>query len=120
METESTSFTTPVTLLEEIMERSRLSPLHLTGAVVVGLILFLIGLAYVDGVLADPINVDFWRIGLIWPAIIAYSLLTAPLSRRLRDEAITAFRPLVPLEDDDFQCLLDEASIFDRRREWLG
>ena len=120
METESTSFSAPSTLLEEVMERSRLSPLHLTGAVVVGLILFLIGLAYVDDVLADPVNVDFWRIGLIWPTIIAYSLLTVPLSRRLRDDAITAFRPLVPLDDDGFQCLLNEASIFDRRREWLA
>ena len=120
MATESISITMPSTLLEELVERSRLSWLQLTIIVELILILCLVGAAYLDGVLAGPFNADFWRVGLIWPATIAYGLLTAPLSRRLRDGAIEAFRPLVPLDDEDFDRLLTEASIFNRRREWLA
>jgi hypothetical protein len=120
METESTTITAPSTLLEELVERTQLSPLQLTVVVELVLITFLVGTAYLDGVLAHPFNADFWRAGLIWPAIIAYALLTLPLSRRSRDGAIKAFRPLVPLDDDDFHLLLTEASMFNRRREWLA
>ena len=120
METESTSFTAPSTLLEELIERSRLSPLQVTGVVDLVLVLFLISVAYLDGVMDSPFKVSFWRVGLLWPAIIAYVLLTASPSRRLRDGAIEAFRPLVPLDDDDFQRLLSAASVFKRRREWLA
>ena len=120
METESTAITAPSTLLEELVERTRLSPLQLTVVVELVLITILVGTAYLDGVLAHPFNADFRRAGLIWPVIIAYALLTLPLSRGWRDGAIKAFRPLVPLDDDDFHLLLTEASIFNRRREWLA
>jgi len=120
MATKSTSITTPSTLLEELVERSRLSPLQLTVAVEVVLIMFLVGAAHLDGVLTGPFDADFWRIGLLGPVVIAYALLTDPLSKRLRDGAIEAFRPLVPLDDNGFHRLLTEASLFNRRREWLS
>jgi hypothetical protein len=40
--------------------------------------------------------------------------------RRLRDNAIRSFRPLVRISDDDFQQLLTEAPLFNRRQEWLA
>ena len=102
MTAESTTLTTPSTLLEELVERSRLSWLQVTIVVELILITLLVGAAYLDGVLTGPFDADFWRISLIGPVVIAYALLTGPLSRRLRDGAIKAFRPLVPLDDDDF------------------
>jgi hypothetical protein len=120
MTTESTSIATPSTLLEELIERTRLSPFQLTVAVGLVLVLSLVGVASLAGVPPDPSNANFWRGNLVWPAVIAYSLLITPVSRWLRNGAIQAFRPLVPLADDDFQCMLAEASIFSRRREWLA
>ena len=120
MNREATAITTPATLLEKLVERSRLSWLQLAIIVELVLILILVGAVYLDGVPFYPLNIDFWRVSLVWPAIIAYALLTGPFSKRLRDGAIEAFRPLVPLEDDDFQRLLTEASLFNRRRECLA
>jgi hypothetical protein len=120
MTTGSLAISTPSTLLEELVERTRLSWLWLTLVVALALILLLIGVAYLSGVLRNPFNIDFWRGNLVWPVVIAFSLLTAPSSRRLRNGAIEAFRPLVPLDDEDFQRLLTEASVYNRRRQWLA
>lgn len=120
MTAETTPIAIPSTLLEELVERSRLSWLQLTVVVELILILLLVGAAYLDGVLTGPFDADVWRISLVGPVVIAYALLTGPLSRRLRDGAIEAFRPLVPLDDHDFHRLLTEASLFNRRREWLA
>ena len=56
METESTAITAPSTLLEELVERTRLSPLQLTVVVELVLITILVGTAYLDGVLAHPFD----------------------------------------------------------------
>ena len=61
--------TSPSTLLEERIDRSRLSERQMAAAVGVVLILFLIGTAYLAGVLADPFDVDFWRSGLAQEAL---------------------------------------------------
>jgi hypothetical protein len=118
MMTEHTSITFPSTLLEAFVERTRLSWVQVTIVVELILISVLVGAAYLEGVLAHAFDASFWRTSLVWPAVIAYALLTGPLSRRWRNGAIQAFRPLVPLDDDDFQRMLTEASIFNRRREW--
>jgi hypothetical protein len=118
--TEPTALITPSTLLEELVERSQLSWVQVTVVVELVLMLFLVGAAYLSGILTGPLDAGFWRIGLIGPAVIAYALLTGPLSRRLRDGAIAAFRPLVPLDEVEFRRMLTEASLFNRRREWVA
>jgi hypothetical protein len=120
MTTQSTTITTPSTLIEELAERTGLSWPKLTVVVVLVMLLSLVGAAYLDGVLARPFNADFWRIALGSPAIIAYALLLQPSYKRWRDGAIKAFRPLVPVNDDQFQRSLAGASLFNRRREWLA
>lgn len=120
MTTQSTTIATPSTLIEELAERTGLSWPKLTLVVVLVMILALVGAAYLDGVLARPLSSDFWRITLGSPAIIAYALLLQPSYKRWRDNAIKAFRPLVPVNDDPFQRSLAGASLFNRRREWLA
>lgn len=120
MTAESATFTTPSTLIEELAERTGLSWPKVTLAVVLVMILALVGAAYLDGVLARPLNADFWRVALGSPAIIAYALLLQPRYKRWRDNAIKAFRPLAPVNDDQFQRTLAGASLFNRRREWLA
>jgi hypothetical protein len=118
--TESTAMTTPSTLLEELGERTRLSwPKIALG---MGLLLasLAVGAAYLDGLLAGPFDANLWRSGMSGPAITAYLLLIQPIIRQLRDGAIEAFRPLVPLDNGDFHSLMARASMFNRRREWLA
>lgn len=118
MTTESTTITTPSTLLEELVERTGLSWLQVTAAVELVMLLELVGVAYLGGILARPFNADYWRVGLLMPVIVAYLLLAQPTLRRLREGAIKAFRPLVPLDDADFYQSLSEAPLFNRRRGW--
>jgi hypothetical protein len=114
------TITYPTTLLEELGERTRLSWPQLAAGVGLGLTLVAVGAAYLDGLLAGPFDADFWRSGMSAPVLVAYLLLIQPTVRRLRDGAIDAFRPLMPLDDDDFRRLLAEASIFNRRAEWVA
>ncbi len=114
------TISTPSTLLEELVERTRTSSLQV--AVVVGLVLILlaVGAAYLDGVLIEPFDSALWRNIMLWPAITVYTILILPILRRLRDDAIKSVRPLVTTGDDDFHRLLAGASLFNRRREWLA
>lgn len=108
------------TLLEAWVARTRLSWSQTAAAVSLGLLLLLVGAAYLDGVLTGPIDTSSWRNLLMAPAIVAYVLLVLPKLKQLRENAIAAFRPLVPLDDERFQRTLAGASVFNRRRELLA
>ena len=110
----------PSTLLEGLVERTRLSWLQVAMAVGLVFVLFLVSTAFLAGILSAPFDVDFWRAGLLYPAIIVYILLTVPVLKRLRESAIKEFRPLVRMDDDDFERLLAKAPMFDRRLECLA
>jgi hypothetical protein len=121
MAKEATSITSPSTLVEELVERSSLSWLQLTVVVGLGLILFLVGTAYMDGLLTTrPLDTVLWRNLMQTPALILYLLAIQPTLRRLRDGAIDAFRPLVPISDEDYYQLVAEAPMFNRRWESLA
>jgi len=137
MTIESTTITTPATLIEELVERTRLSWLQATAAVGLVLLLLLVGAAYLNGVLARAayLNGVLFRLSgyswwdtvrrVVWhevdrPVMIVYILLCQPILRRLRDSAIEAFRPLVAMGDDAFDRLVAETCALDRRREWLA
>jgi hypothetical protein len=92
----------------------------MAASVGLALFLFLVAAAFLAGVLTDTFDVDFWRAGLLYPAIIVYIFWSLPFLRRLRDKAIESFRPLTALDDDEFERLLAEAPMFNRRLEWLA
>jgi len=118
--TESATVKMPTILVEEFVKRTRLSWLRVAVAVGLVLILFLVGVAFLAGVLTAPFDAGFWRAGLLFPAIIVYILLTLPVLQRLRNRAIASFRPLAPMDDEGFEQLLAQAPIFARRLEWLA
>lgn len=120
MTVKPTTPATPSSLLEEWMERTPLSWRQLAGSVTMVLVSFLVIAAYLDGVLAETFNIKFWRSAGMYPGIIAYILLSVPAGRRFRDDAITALRPLVPLDDDEFDRLVAQEPLFNRRRERLA
>ncbi|MGB3906732.1 MAG: hypothetical protein WBB22_17640 [Anaerolineae bacterium] len=118
---EPTNITTRSTLLEELVERSSLSWLQATVAVGLGLLLLLVGTTYLDGLLTTrPWDTVLWRNLMQAPALIVYLLAIQPVLRRLRDDAVGAFRPVVRISDDDYWALVAEAPIFNRRWEWLA
>lgn len=121
MAKEPTSITPPSTLVEELVERSPFSWLQATVAVGLGLFLLLVGTTYLDGLLTTrPWDTVLWRNLMQAPVLIVYLLSIQPVLRRLRDSAIEVFRPLVPINDDDYQQVVAEAPIFNRHWEWLA
>jgi hypothetical protein len=120
MATKSKTVPTPSTMLEAWVDRTRRSWVLIAVAASLVLLLLLFTAAYLDGVLIGPINLDYWRYALMSPAMVAYVLLTHPKLKQLRESAIRAFRPLIPLDDEHFRRTLSKAPLFDRRREWLA
>jgi hypothetical protein len=120
MATKSTTITTPPTLVEEWVRRTGLSWAQAAALVALALIVFLAGAAYMDGTLAELFDAEYWRYGLIYPAITAYTLWIQPALGRLLVAALEAFRPLVLTDDENFQRLVAEAPLFDRRNQWLA
>jgi hypothetical protein len=120
MAEEPTGSATHSTLVEELAKRARLSWYYVSGATAIGLVLFAVGAAYLDGVLPAQSSYELWRAGLTAPVLIAYVLMLQPTLKRLRESAIEAFRPLVSLDDGSFHRTLAEASLFNRRLECLA
>lgn len=110
----------PSTLLEAAVDRLCLSWSQLAAVVGFALLTLLFGIAFLTGELPGPYDPTFWVPGLIPPAILVYILLTQSRSRRLRNEAISAIRPLVNLDEDHFRRAVSNASLFNRRREWIA
>jgi hypothetical protein len=112
--------TSPSTLLEDLPARTRITWFQLILIIEIILILFFVLMAYLDGILLEPFDLDFWRINMFVPVMFAYALAIQPAYRRFRQKAISAFRPLVSLDDEAFQSSYKKASLFNRRREWIG
>jgi len=110
----------PSTLVEEAVERTGMSWLQVAVAVGLVLVLLLVVAAFAAGVLTAPFDVNFWRVGLLRPAIIVYVLLALSILERLRNGAIESLRPLARMDDGSFGHLLAEGPMFNRRLEWLA
>jgi hypothetical protein len=107
-------------LVNEWIERTGLPWPRAIAALGLVLILLLVSAIYLDhGVLPNPFSGGFLR-DLEEPTAIVFILLAYRLLERLGNGAIEAFRPLMAIDDDDFDQLLAGASPFDRRREWLA
>ena len=116
-----------MSLVDDLVERTRLS--WPQAAVTVGLVLILLlgGSVYLDGLRARPFDGYSWsewwhevRDELNRPAIIVYILFTYSLVKPSHDGAIEAFRRLLVVDDDGFDRLVAETSRGSRRGEWLA
>ena len=107
-------------LAEALIKRSRL-PWYWTIAVVAAvLLLFLILAAFLDGVINDLSTWRFWQNHLEGPVVIIYILVVHVFMWRLRERAIQTLRPLLPLDEDDFNRLAAEVAMPKRRWEWAS
>ena len=82
-------------LLEGFIKLTHLSWYAVTIIVAVVLLLFLILVAYLDGLFTDGIDWSFWRLGL-QPSIIVYIFLIYPFIQRLWNRALQSLRLLLP------------------------
>ncbi len=107
-------------LVSELIKRSRL-PWYWAAAVVTGVLLLLLILAaFLDGVLSDVLGWEFWHSRLIGILLITYILAVYEPMRRLRERAVETFRPLLNLDDKDFNRLAVEVTTPKRRWEWAS
>ncbi len=89
-------------LVSELIRRSRLPWYWATAAVTALLLVLLLLATYLDGVLDEALRWPFWRDHLSGLLLIAYILGVQIPMLRLRHQAIQSFRPLLGLDDDDF------------------
>ena len=102
-------------LLQMLMKKSRLPWRWATAMVGAVLLLLLILAVFLDGKPALLLNWDFWRFSLDGLVLIIYLLVVPIFMWRLRERAIQAFRPLLPISEDDFNQLDILGSNFPRK-----
>lgn len=113
--------TDALTLPERLVAQTRLASWPLASlAIGVGLYLLFLGLVILNGGWAWLTrDGNWWYYNLLTPVLITYLLLIRPLVRRLLNNAIEAFRPLLPATDPP-EKLVAEAYALNRRQEWLA
>jgi hypothetical protein len=82
----------------------------LTVGVSLVLLVAPIGAAYLDGILDSFAGEGFGRFSYLAPVVTIYILVITPIMNRGDASVVKAFRPLVPLGDEEFDRLVDEAS----------
>lgn len=116
---ESNRIGSPYTLLGSWVERTRLSWLKATLLIGFVLLVFLLLAAFLDGIFNHPFDARYWRIALLGPIVVLYIFATHPQIRRLRHQAIEAFRPIVKMSWQEFDHFVEEYLPLNRSREWM-
>jgi hypothetical protein len=91
-----------------------------TAIVTLVSLLLLVLAALLHGRLSDLLGWNFWRLTIDGIITVIYILAVYPFIVRLREQAIQAFRSLLPLADDAFDKLAADISKPNRRWEWLA
>jgi hypothetical protein len=104
-------------LLESLMSRQK--P-WMTACISLLLILVPPVCAYLDGEWDSYIGEGVWRIAYLPVAVIIYILIVAPLMARMDANVVESFRPLVLIDDAEFDRLVAEASPISPLREMLA
>ncbi len=110
-------------LLDQLMKCSRMPWYWATAIVAAVLFLSLFLVAYLDGFFVLGIALskwNFWERYVDSPIMIIYILIVYPFMRRLRDQAIQAFRSLLPQGEGVSNRLAMETFIPNRRWEWVA
>jgi hypothetical protein len=74
------------------------------------LLLLPFGAASLDGVLPDFLDTGKWHVYLVAPSVIIYFLIVSPVMGAMGANVLHFFRPLVQLDDEQFENLVARAS----------
>ena len=95
-------------LFDRLIGRRR--PVWLTLLVSLALLSLPFLAVYLDGGLGEVTRRGEWRVLLLPPVIIIYILLVTPLMMRMGERVLEALRPLVLLDDAEFQHLVEHSA----------
>jgi hypothetical protein len=107
-------------LLERMISRTRLTWYRFVAALCLALAVFAVFTAYLDGTLGEFFGGGLWRDALFYPALVTYILAIIPPLRKSDDDALEALRPLVQMDDDSFERVLDNTSVTTPRGELIA
>ncbi|MFC2034642.1 hypothetical protein ACFLUJ_00760 [Chloroflexota bacterium] len=105
-------------LLQMLMKKSQLPWRWATVTVAALLFLFLVLAMFLDGRINDLSTWRFWQINLEGPVLIIYILVAHIFMWRFRERAIQVFRPLLDIDEGDFNQLAVKVAEPKRRWEW--
>jgi len=108
------------TLLIALMKRSRMRWRWVITLLTAVLLLWLILVAYLEGVLTPQFLLDFWQNGLRGPVMLVYILAACPLLWRVYVQAVQSFQSLLPVTDEEHNQLLSKAATLNHRWEWVA
>jgi len=78
------------------------------------------GAAYLDNALEEIYRQGEWRVLLLAPAIIIYILLVSPVMTRMEENVLQTLRPLLLLDDEEYDRLVSQSSDTNPLHEWLA
>ena len=105
-------------LFDRLIGRRR--PVWLTLLVSLALLSLPFLAVYLDGGLGEVTRRGEWRVLLLPPVIIIYILLVTPLMMRMGERVLEALRPLVLLDDAEFQHLVETVQLQSCGSEVVG
>lgn len=92
----------------------------LTGGVLLVFVLLPMGIAYLSGIIPDMVADGIWRIAVLPPVMILYSLIVAPFFSRWDERIAAGIRPLSSLDDEEYAALVAAARKPHVRGEWIA
>ena len=108
----------PTSIFDRIFGQPR--PIWVVLIVSISLLLLPIAFVYLDGALDEFFNQGRWRVFLLPQTIILYIWIISPHMTRMGTIVIESIRPLVQLDDDSFNHLIQDASRVDPLHEWIA
>jgi hypothetical protein len=106
--------------LDRWLDRLPISRCWTIALIGIALSLLMLAAIYVDGVVDRLLTAGYWRFVLEGSALIVYVLAVSQPLQNTRAWVATGLRPIVPLDDDAYQSLIDEASQSNVRGELTG
>jgi len=107
-----------VSIFDRLISKKR--PVWVTLVVSLLFLLLPFAAAYLDGALGNIFKEGQWRVFLLAPVIIIYIWMVSPIMTRMAENVFITLRPLVQLDDEDFDRIIYEASRLNPLHEWLA
>ncbi|MGD2157818.1 MAG: hypothetical protein PVG32_13170 [Anaerolineales bacterium] len=104
-----------LSLFDRVISRPR--PAWVIVVVAFVLLLTPFAAAYADGLLNELLDTNHWRGLLIPPSVILYIWIVAPIMGKMESNVISSIRPIVKVDSEEFERLVNQARTMNPRNE---